>query len=84
MGKGKPRHNPDKKQNKKGNWCDCCEEIYGHLNCEAGAPCHIVEEVCKGNPHNCCKVTYRKWAGKKITDGKPHPQSEFRVLSEYE
>lgn len=77
MSKNKPRKYPDKPQNKKGYWCDYCEIINGKMNCEAGAPAHIVEEVCKGNPHNCCKVTYRKWAGKDQNKGLPHPQSQF-------
>lgn len=82
MSKGKPRHNPDKKQNKYGSTCSCCEEINGKLHCVAGAPDHVVEDVCKGNPHNCCKVTYRKWAGKSETDALPHPDSEFIVECE--
>ena len=83
MSKGKPRHNPDKKQNNYGKFCSCCEEINGKLYCEVGAPQHVVETVCKGNPHNCCKVTYRKWAGKNPTKGLPHPESQFMVEYEY-
>ena len=82
MSKNRPRHNPTKKQNNYGSWCDCCEEIDGKLNCSAGAPQHIVETVCKGNRHNCCKVTYRKWAGKSEKQGKPHPESQFTILQE--
>lgn len=71
IGKGKPRHNPDKKQNQLGEWCQCCDIIDGKLVCEMLGPSHLVTEVCKGNPHNCCKVTYRQWAGK--SDKKDHP-----------
>lgn len=77
MSKGKPRHNPNKKANQKGDWCDCCEEIEGHLHCVMGTPEHIVETVCKGNPHNCCKVVYRKWAGKSEKNGIPHVVNSF-------
>ena len=82
MGKGKPRHNPNKKQNTYGSWCDRCEEIDSKLHCESRTPQHIVETVCKGNRHNCCKVTYRKWAGKRQEDAKPHPESQFIVSCE--
>lgn len=71
MSKGKPRHNPKKRQNKMGWWCDCCEEIDGRLVCELGVSSKIVEEICKGNPHNCCKVGYRQWAGKDDKKEKP-------------
>lgn len=82
MGKGKPRHNPNKKQNLYGNLCDCCEVIGDHHHCMYGAPERIIETVCKGNRHNCCKVTYRKWAGKDIHKAYPHPESEFIDVSE--
>lgn len=35
MGKGKPRRDPNKKQNNYGNWCSACDEIDGKLYCEA-------------------------------------------------
>lgn len=76
MGKGKPRHNPDKRQNQLGDWCQCCDELSdGSLVCELGIPSHLVTEVCKGNPHNCCKVAYRQWAGK--SDKKEHPKRVY-------
>ena len=60
MSKGKPRHNPDKKQNKYGGFCSyyevypngtaCCEVLYGDA------------KICKGNPHNCVKCKYKKLA----------------------
>ena len=60
MGKGKPRKYPDKKANKRGGFCSHCEEINGELHCnyegKRGA------EICKGNPHNCIKVSGRKTA----------------------
>lgn len=33
MSKGKPRHNPDKKQNNYGSWCSACEDVNGKLYC---------------------------------------------------
>ena len=81
MSKGRPRHNPDKKQNKKGYQCDCYEILSSGPTCNVGTPQHIVETVCKGNPHNCCKVTYRKWGGKSEKDEKPHPKSQFTIVT---
>ena len=34
MGKGKPRHDPNKKQNQYGFWCGAAEEFNDGLNCE--------------------------------------------------
>ena len=60
MSKGKPRHYPDKPANKRGGWCSHCEELSGGLTCNyegrRGAA------ICKGNPHNCIKVSLRKFA----------------------
>lgn len=69
MGKGKPRHNPDKPINyccgTGGDWsCQWLDEGIHKYYCEKGIPKHIVETVCHGNPYNCCKVTYRQWSGK--------------------
>ena len=55
MAKGKPRHIPEKKQNKLGGWCQMCDEVDGSFKCEIGRNANI----CKGNPHNCSKVKYR-------------------------
>lgn len=77
MSKNKPRHNPNKKANLKGKFCDCCEEINGHLHCEMGVPENIVRTVCRRNPHNCCKVVYRKWAGKSLKNDEPHVSNRF-------
>ena len=74
MAKGKPRHNPNKPQNKYGDWCNACEEVNGELYCEVPSYGKKAAEICKGNPHNCCKVTYHKEAAKsdirKINDNK--------------
>lgn len=59
MSKNKPRHNPDKPQNKYGDWCSYAEEHNGKLYCECG---YGDASVCKGNRHNCIKVTYKKLA----------------------
>lgn len=57
--KGKPRHNPEKYQNKIGAICKYSEDDgKGGIRCELGDDI----EICKGNPHNCCKVKYHKLA----------------------
>jgi hypothetical protein len=58
MGKGKPRHNPDKPANKKGSHCPMYEIIDGLSRpiCESGPDCIL---KCGGNPHNCIKVKYQ-------------------------
>ena len=82
MSKGKPRWYPEKRANTIGPYCSNCDEIGGVLHCESGVPQHIVESVCKGNSHNCCKVTYRKWAGKLNSDGRPHVTNRFDTCNE--
>lgn len=70
MGKNKPRHNLDKKQNGMGNFCQYYEEYAsGHVWCEG-----LVGDakVCKGNPHNCIRTFYRRAASrsdKQINNG---------------
>lgn len=71
MGKGKPRHDPNKKQNQYGFWCGAAEEfINGGLNCELYG--RKAAAIRKGNLHNCCKVFYHNEATKsdirKIND----------------
>lgn len=60
LGKGKPRRDPNKPQNKYGSTC--------HLyNKECGGWCefHIGDtKVCKGNRHNCVKTIYRRAASR--------------------
>lgn len=69
MGKGKPRHNPDKPQNKIGAVCPWYEEFKdssGEVivkNCE-GWMSTKAAEICGGNPHNCIKVKYRYLAAR--------------------
>ena len=63
MGKGKPRHDPEKRQNKLGNWCRFAENIPhednpDYIYCEA----HYDARFCKGNPHMCKKAWYRSLA----------------------
>ena len=41
------------------------------MHCENNVPSHVVEKICKGNPHNCCKVLYKNWAGKDPKKGVP-------------
>jgi hypothetical protein len=58
MGKGKPRHNPDKKQNNYGSHCSYYEENCTY--CEA----LLKSTKCKGNPYNCIKSLYELAAGR--------------------
>lgn len=59
MGKNKPRHNPDKPQNRYGNWCPYAEEHNdGSIICEGDT------KICKGNRHNCIKTKYHKLASR--------------------
>lgn len=65
MGKGKPRHNPDKPQNTVGGDYDC--EFYDSY-ADGREFCHDhwnkwwkTEDgklVCKGNPHTCLKMKH--------------------------
>ena len=55
MEKRKPRHNPDKLQNKLGSQCVYYEGNENHYWCELGYDI----SKCHGNPHNCCKVKYQ-------------------------
>lgn len=57
MGKGKPRHNPDKRQNKMGADCPYYEEH--HLGV-----CDGDWRVCKGNRYNCIKTFYHRLASR--------------------
>lgn len=71
MGKHMPRHNPDKKQNKMGNFCQYYEEYISRgCYCEGGS--FGAAKVCQGNPHNCIKTMYRRAASrsnKQINNG---------------
>ncbi len=78
MGKGKPRHNPNKYQNKYGGRCPLFESFtpdskngaISLVHCECGS----IEDakVCKGNKHNCVKTYLHREASKsdaqKIND----------------
>lgn len=65
MRKGKPRHNPDKRQNQIYLYHgidDCSYYDNLSLECFKGTP----EQVkCKGNRHCCVKVEYHLMAIKK-------------------
>lgn len=65
MGKNKPRHNSNKKQNEKGNFCQYYEEYAsGCVACEG----HVGDaKVCKGNPHNCIKTLYKRATSRSNT-----------------
>lgn len=72
MGKGKPRKNPNKPQNRYRDFCQYYEESGGeHGHCEALLTNGNPTVICKGNPHNCCKVKYSEMArknGKQYND----------------
>ena len=79
MGKGKPRHNPDKPQNKYGSSCQWLEEIQMpdgnvYLHCQQSGIRDTSTRICKGNRHNCVKTYLHKEASKsdaqKINDYK--------------
>lgn len=60
MGKGRPRHNHNKRANQRGSWCSHCEDINGLLTCTYNGTRGTT--ICKGNPHNCMKVALRELA----------------------
>lgn len=60
MGKNKPRHHPDKLQNRMGKYCSYYEEHDNFACCEHGWDI----TKCKGNPHNCKKVEYQTLASR--------------------
>lgn len=51
----KKRHNPDKPQNRMGDFCTYYEGHDNYHCCERGWDA----TKCKGNPHNCIKVKYQ-------------------------
>ena len=59
MGKNKPRHDPEKKQNKYGKECYFYDNTTG-----SGYRCDFGNDVsiCKGNRHNCVKQKYHDLA----------------------
>lgn len=61
MGKGKPRHNPDKKQNNYGSWCQYAELVGDKICCEGS---YIYVDKCNSNPHNCIKNKYKNLASR--------------------
>lgn len=65
MGKNRTRHNPDKRQNRIGDFCQYYEEYAsGYAVCEG----HVGDaKVCKGNPHNCIKTLYKRAASRSNT-----------------
>lgn len=63
MAKGKPRHNPDKPANQRGGFCSHYEELSSGPRCMYDGSWGAA--ICKGNPHNCMKVSLRKLAGLK-------------------
>jgi len=60
MGKGKPRHDPNKPQNRIGKYCSYYEYVNENSCCENSFIADV--SICKGNPHNCVKVKYKKLA----------------------
>ena len=69
MGKGKPRHNPKKRQNTWGSFCPLCERIELPdgtviLHCELFFKGAKDTLTCKGNRHNCVKIKYKRLASR--------------------
>jgi len=63
MGKGDLRHNPDKRQNRQGRYCSYFEEHPNGFTCCENS--FIADTaICKGNPHNCIKIKYKKLASR--------------------
>lgn len=66
MGKGKPRHDPEKPQNKLGTTCQYAEFIPSfpkdgqdvYIYCRM----HYSTGFCQGNPHKCKKAWYKSQA----------------------
>ena len=71
MEKRKPRHEPNKRQNRYGDWCQYAEISNDKLICEMG---YGDTSICKGNRHNCVKTKYHELAARsdrqKINDNK--------------
>ncbi len=63
MGKGRPRHDPNKRANQRGDWCSHYEELSSGPRCMYDGTWGAA--ICKGNPHNCMKVGLRKAAALK-------------------
>jgi len=71
MGKGKPRHDPEKRANKYGRWCPYFETYYdGKVGCEASLEIHnkVEDMKCRGDRHSCVKVIYQKQAIKRTEE----------------
>lgn len=85
MGKGKPRHDPNKRQNRMGGWCSHCEDINGKLWCPYGG--RRATDICGGNPHMCKKVTLRRYARliecQKIDGSLPRWLKNYIDIREY-
>ena len=60
MGKGKPRHDPNKSQNLRGGKCSYYEYNNESPCCENSFVADV--SICKGNSHNCVKIKYKKLA----------------------
>ena len=87
MSKGKPRWYPNKPQNRYGKKCEYYEETdSGYGYCEALFTMKNPTVVCKGNPHNCCKVRYSEMArknGKQYNDYWKNEVELERLQEEY-
>lgn len=62
MGKGKPRHNPDKPANKRGSNCSKYETMSDKCWCVTHPEIDGRKLKCGGNRYNCVKVDYQKQA----------------------
>jgi len=60
--KRKPRHDLNKPQNQMGSRCSYYESVNGSPCCENSFVADV--SICKGNPHNCVKVKYKRLASR--------------------
>lgn len=84
MGKGKPRHNPNKPQNKYGNVCKCYLSDGGYYCPTFRKSMKDIIDICHLNPHNCSKVKYRLCASAKNKDNKDINVHCCNVYENYE
>ena len=62
MGKGKPRHNPEKPQNKAASDSSC---MYWDILSDGRCVCELNlmwDKYCDGNPHKCKKAELKYYA----------------------
>ena len=66
MKHNKPRHNPNKPQNKYGEKCKCYLSDYSYYCPARHLTIDEIEKLCHFKAHNCVKVKYKLFAS--VTD----------------